>query len=230
MAKRPPAAADDTELPTPAQLERAKLAAAELKRYWDIGCDSLAACPRPDTGWRKHGETSAEAKNNGLTRDTLEKARRAAELITKAEINELCDLIREHGATFGPTHLRTLLAVGNRKLRNKLAKSAAVNRWNKNRLRYELYAVHERAERTGRPTKPEGGDFQILMDLSSRCATLTRFWREAEGSLHSDAAKALGVPVDALEAVAAAAYSLAGDLLAEAKRKRPGTSGRPSAK
>jgi hypothetical protein len=65
-----------------------------------------------------------EAARVRLNGNTLRQAWRAAREYTAEQIAELCALVTEHRARFGPTHLARLLAVEDRELRDAMTREA----------------------------------------------------------------------------------------------------------
>lgn len=195
MAKKKPATGTDAEE-----------AAAALLRFWNTGRKSWGRVD-PDKSTRRHqADTTAtnykygskldllhaEADQVGLNYDTLKKAWSVGQQYSREQIEELCELIVEYRARFGPTHLTRLLAVADRKRRDALAKVAIRGRWGVTRLERKI-----QAEKRGRrplvgkkPVIPDS-EPELLAALGALADKWLRWCTEAEDQIPDDLADAL---------------------------------------
>jgi hypothetical protein len=182
--------------------EQVEAAANALRTFWQTGRESWdkvratippATSPtdkrKKDSKKRKtegytHGSKldilHREAADIGISYDTLKKSWKSAQEYTEEQIGELCDLVSEHQARFGATHLIRLLAVKDRKRRDAMTRTAIRGRWGVTRLERAIQAVNGRREHVGkRPTIPDGND-ELLNAVIALCEKWVRFCAGAE--------------------------------------------------
>lgn len=209
MAKQKPVTGTDAED-----------AAAALLRFWTAGRGSWGRiAPNKTDKRRKAGPTAepgykygnkldllhAEADRLGMNYDTLAKAWKVAREYTSEQIEALGELVVEHGARFGPTHLTRLLAVADRKRRDALTNAAIRGRWGVTRLERAIQAVNGRREHVGkRPSIPDG-DRELLNAVVALCEKWVRFCAGAQERFSDEMNPAVERATKAVQAVKRAA-------------------------
>lgn len=188
----------------PAAPKKVEAAVDALRRFWKTGRDSwkrvAATVPSKKSPGRKaeyeqqevepaytHGHKlamlRAEAGRVGFNYDTLKKAWKAGKEYTQEQIDELCELVVEHEARFGATHLLRLLAIEDREVRDEMARSAMRGRWGVMRLERAIRAVNGRREHVGkRPHIPDDQQ-ELLNAIVSLCEKWVRFSAGAKPKL-----------------------------------------------
>jgi hypothetical protein len=226
----------------PADLAQVAAAVAALRSFWETGRDSwdkvrATAAPDGATGRGKkngrrrkptgyvHGNKTEVLKlaaaDEGLNYDTLAKAWRAARLYTREQIDELCRLVEEHQARFGPTHLTRVMAVKDPKKRDALTRKAIRGRWGVTRLERAVQALNGRREHVGkRPQLPDGRP-ELLNALIALCEKWQRFGAEAGPRLSDNLKVAVGLASKAVKRVkTVAAAELVPDATGDEKPAR----------
>jgi hypothetical protein len=210
----------------PAAPDQVEAAVNSLRTFWRTGRESwkrvAATSPsegastakrrkdkkKPKAGYthgRKLDVLHEEAEGVGFNHDTLKKAWKASQEYTEEQLNELCDLVAEHRARFGATHLIRLLAIKDRKRRDALTRTAIRGRWGVTRLERAIQAVNGRREHVGkRPTIPDG-DQELLNAVVALCEKWVRFCAGAEERFSDEMNAAMGRATKAVQAVKRAA-------------------------
>lgn len=226
-----------TKKPAPEQVEAAVKA---LRTFWETGRDSwkrvAATTPSGEVPSMKrqkdkkkpkptyaHGHKLdvlyEEAASVGFNHDTLKKAWKAAQEYTENQIDELCDMVAEHRARFGATHLIRLLAVKDRKRRDAMTRSAIRGRWGVTWLERTIQAVNGRREHVGKRPHIPDGNRELLNAVVALCGKWVRFCSGAEARLSDDMLAAVERATKAVEKVKQAAD-------AELSPPAPATAGR----
>jgi hypothetical protein len=186
---------------TPASKEQSKASAKALREFWDMGraswAEIKALIPSQGRGQgqakqqrdgyvygNKDGLLKKAAERLGVNYDTLAKAWKASRLYKKKEIVNICTLVREYSARFGPTHLMRVMAVRDRDMRKALTERAIQKHWGVTRLEREIQAINNGPRRHvgRRPTIPED-EPAMLASLIALCAKWERFHARAAESL-----------------------------------------------
>lgn len=187
--------------------EQVEAAVNALRTFWETGRDSwkrvAATIPsgglstakrqkdkkKPRVGYthgRKLDVLHEEAVDVGFNHDTLKKAWKAAQEYTEDQIDELCDLVAEHRARFGATHLIRLLAVKDRKRRDTMTRSAIRGHWGVTRLERAIQAINGRREHVGKRPHIPDGNRELLNAVVALCEKWQRFCSEAKARLSDD--------------------------------------------
>ncbi|MFM8271908.1 MAG: hypothetical protein ACKODX_06180 [Gemmata sp.] len=127
-----------------------------------------------------------EAADIGISYDTLKKGWKAAQEYTEQQIGELCDMVAEHRARFGATHLIRLLAVKDRKRRDAMTRSAIRGRWGVTRLERAIQAINGRRGHVGKRPHIPDGNRELLNAVVALCEKWQRFCSEAKARLSDD--------------------------------------------
>jgi hypothetical protein len=131
--------------------EEAQANADAIRRFWRDGRRSLSCLeklgrkePAALQYGRKEGTFAAEAKRLGTYIARAAYMRKTAQEYTAEQIEDLCALVVRHRSCFGPSSLSALLAVENRKRRDKLMRQAVRERWTTSQVRRAAQASHRR--------------------------------------------------------------------------------------
>jgi hypothetical protein len=183
----------------------AEEAAAALLRFWIAGRGSwgrIAPDEADKTDKRRKARPTGEpdykygnkldllhteAERLDMNYDTLAKAWKVAREYTREQIEALGEMVVEHCARFGPTHLTRLLAVADRKRRDALAKAAIRGRWGVTRLERKIQA-EKRGRRPLVGKKPVIPDTEpeLLAALGALADKWVRWVAAAEGQIPDD--------------------------------------------
>ena len=195
-----------TKQKTATRTEAEETAAAVL-RFWTAGRESWGridpdvptkrgkARPSVDTDYRYGNKLDllhAEADRLGMNHDTLTKAWKVGREYTREQIDTLHELVVEHGARFGPTHLTRLLAVVDRKRRDALTRAAIRGRWGVIRLE-RMIQVENRCRRplVGRKPVIPDTEPELLAALDALSDKWSRWCAAAEEQIPEDLADVL---------------------------------------
>ncbi len=192
----------------PAAPEQVEAAVNALRTFWQTGRESWdrvratippTASPTENSKKNKkkrkpegyiHGSKldvlHREAAEVGFNHDTLKKAWKAGTEYTEEQIDEFCDMVAEHRARFGATHLIRLLAVKDRKRRDAMTRSAIRGRWGVTRLERAIQAVNGRREYVGKRPHIPDGNRELLNAVVALCEKWVRFCSGAGARLSDD--------------------------------------------
>jgi hypothetical protein len=110
MAKRKKSTSRATKKPK--SVRRPEQAVKELRKFYQLGRDVLAADQEnPRKGKYSLGVSVEFASKIGMARDYIDKARKFASKYTKSEFEELCVLKRPDGMPLRPRHVIGLLRI-----------------------------------------------------------------------------------------------------------------------
>ncbi len=152
---------------------RAKQAAQELREFYQLGLEVLAADKKnPRKGKYSLGVSVEIAARIGMSRDYVDKARKFASTYTKAEFRELCALRRPDGTPLGPRHVIGLLRITDKRHRKRLQREAAREGWSTRRVAAEVSRLLGTAGSGGRQAKAPAD----VEDALGQIITMSNRW------------------------------------------------------
>lgn len=147
-----------------------------LKKLRDFYRDGLAVIDAAGGNTRRQLDPKEVAKTfareRGIRPDYYWQARKFAETYTEEQLEELCSKRRPDGKPLGPTHVRLLLLVNDKRRRKGLQSRALRGGWSTSRLHQEIRQVQASSSPAGAPFKrPESAD-----DALAQIANMTSRW------------------------------------------------------
>ena len=171
MAKRKKTTPRATKKPK--SVRRPEQAVKELRKFYQLGRDVLAADQKnPRKGKYSLGVSAEFATEIGMARDYIDKARKFASKYTESEFEELCTLRRPDGMPLGPRHVIGLLRITDKRQRKRLQRRAASEGWSTRRVAAEVSKLLGTAGSGGRQARvPVNVD-----DALAQIITMTNRW------------------------------------------------------
>jgi len=156
------------------RLDKEPEAITRLRRYHAVGLEAVSRSTSTK-GKYSPGVALELAANHGFQRDTVDKARRFAELYSAEELDELCGQRGPDGSVLGWGHVAQLLRVRNSRSRKALQRKAVKEAWSSRQLSAEISRRFGKKSSGGRKPIAAKSSGDVRHQILTRCEQWDRW-------------------------------------------------------
>jgi len=172
----------------PTEPPAVRQAVRKLRAFYDDGLSVIAAAlGNTRRQLEPKDVVKTFARERGKSPDYFWQARKFAESYTEEQFEELCSLRRPDGKPLGPTHVRLLLLVNDKRRRKGLQSRTIKEGWSTSRLHHEIRQIQTSSSSAGAPFRRLKSTDDALVQIGNMTGRWMRWLKVLEPGEEGDA-------------------------------------------